>query len=299
MKLGLIGKSQSGKDTLFDVLTKNCGHVNAPTERRIGTIAVPDSRVDVLTRMYQPRKTTYAQVEYFLPGAADHEQAKRESSIWTQVRACDGLIQVVRNFHEYGGADPTPVEDFVALTQELILADLLVIEKRLERLTADKQRGRSVDPKETALLTECRETLESEMPLRSKSHLASHPLLRGYTFLSAKPTLVLFNNDDDCDDMPDLSSSPLATESMVIKGKLEHEIAGLSEEEAAAFMAEFDIQASARERVIEKSYELLGLVSFFTVGEDEVRAWTIARNTDALDAAEVIHSDIKKGFIRA
>ena len=129
--------------------------------------------------------------------------------------------------------------------------------------------------------------------------LAAAPLLRGFAFLSAKPVLVLFNNEDDDDQMPGEFSAEAAEEHMIIRGKLEQELAQMTDEEAAEFLAEFSIIASAMDRVLKRSYDLLGLISFFTVGEDEVRAWTIRKDTNAVDAADVIHSDIKKGFIRA
>ena len=212
----------------------------------------------------------------------------------TPVRDCDALIQVVRNFGGYGFADPTPSDDINTLTQELILADLVVVEKRLERLEMEKQRSKTVDPKESAILTECRELLEAETPLRTKPHLAAEPLLKGFAFLSAKPLLILFNNEDDADEAPVLDDAVASEQWMLIKGKLEQELGQMSKDEAQAFLDEFNITASATDRVIKKSYELLGLISFFTVGEDEVRAWTIHNNTQAVDAAEVIHSDIKE-----
>ena len=299
MKLGIVGLPQSGKQTVFEALTKSTSGPGHRAEPRLSTIPVPDSRVDVLSDLYNPRKTIYAQVEYFIPGISEQNKDKKEASSLTAVRDCDALIQVVRNFGGYGFADPTPIDDVQILTQELILADLVVVEKRLERVEGEKQRGRTLDPKEPVLLAECRELLEAEIPLRTKPHLAADPLLKGFAFLSAKPLLVLFNNEDDVDEAPALDDALSFTEWIIIKGKLEQELSRMSEEDAQAFLEEFNITASATDRVIKKSYELLGLISFFTVGEDEVRAWTIRKNTQAVDAAEVIHSDIKKGFIRA
>jgi len=143
------------------------------------------------------------------------------------------------------------------------------------------------------------ENLENEIPLRHVPELASASVLRGYAFLSAKPVLVLFNNEDEDEDRPKEITPETEGETMVIRGKLEQELAQMTDEEAAEFLAAFSITASAMDRVLKRSYDLLGLISFFTVGEDEVRAWTIRKDTDAVDAADVIHSDIKKGFIRA
>ena len=145
----------------------------------------------------------------------------------------------------------------------------------------------------------CKKHLDNETPLRRFHEIATAKLLRGFAFLSAKPMLILFNNEDDDDALPDAAALLHGEECMVVRAKLEQELAQMSDDEAREFLAEFNISASATDRVIQRSYELMGLISFFTVGEDEVRAWTIGRDTAAVDAAEVIHSDIKKGFIRA
>jgi GTP-binding protein YchF len=301
MKLGIIGLSGCGKTTIFEALTQNFSNGSLKGEDRIGTMQVPDPRIDDLSHLYQPKKTTYAHVEYFLPGSRATEADKnKENPIWNKIRDCDALIHVVRNFKTYGLEAANPTDDFTALDQELILADLVVVEKRLERLALDRKRGKNVSAEEESLLQACLQSLEDETPLRMHRDLARAPLLRGFAFVSAKPTLVLFNNEDDQDDLPPgFDDKQHAVKSMVLKGKLEQELAQMTEEEAQEFLEEFDISASARDRVLKGSYELLGLISFFTVGEDEVRAWTIEVDTVAQDAADVIHSDMKKGFIRA
>jgi GTP-binding protein YchF len=300
MKLGIVGLAGCGKSTIFDALTHSISDPGQKKESRIGTVRVPDSRIDTLSRMYNPKKTIYAQVEYFLPGFMGQPSDKqKEQSVWTQVRDCQALIHVIRNFSVFGGAAPNPTADFDALNQELVISDLVVVEKRLERLEHDNQRGNKTNPEEHALLQECRRHLENEIPLRRLPEIAAAPLLRGYAFLSAKPMLVLFNNEDE-NMSPPTAPDLMDTEAcMVIRGKLEQELAQMSAEETKEFLSEFGIESSAMDRVIHRSYELLGLISFFTVGEDEVRAWTIPRNTVAADAAETIHSDMKKGFIRA
>lgn len=300
MKLGIIGLPQSGKSTIFEALTKSVSDTSHKGENRISTIRVPDKRIDILSEIYRPRKTIYAQVEYFLPatGGAKTDQAKEQGS-WTAVRECDALIHVIRNHTGAGFEKMTPQEDFRNLEQELILADLLVVEKRLERIELDQKRGKKADPRELALLIECRRNLENESPLRRLAELSSARELRGFTLLSAKPMLVLFNNDDDDYEMPQVDSLASLENCLVIRGKLEQELAQMSAEEAVDFLKEFNIGESAMNRVIRESYSILGLISFFTVGADEVRAWTIKKGTQAVDAAEVIHSDMKKGFIRA
>lgn len=300
MRLGIIGLPRSGKATVFEALTQSVATDGNRRESRIGTITVPDRRVETLSGMYNPRKTIFARVEYFLPGRTDPSgAAKKDHDSWTQVRDCDALIHVVRNFSGYGFDVPSPRDDAKAIDQELILSDLVVVEKRLERLALDARRGKKPDPEEIALLDRCKEHLDNETPLRRFPEIAAAKLLRGFAFLSAKPMLVLFNNEDDDDALPDAALLPQGEVCMVIRAKLEQELAQMSDEEAREFLAEFNITASATDRVIRRSYDLMGLISFFTVGEDEVRAWTIGRDTDAVDAAEVIHSDIKKGFIRA
>lgn len=300
MRLGIIGLPQSGKITVFEALTRSVVVDGNRQESRIGTITVPDQRVEALSGMYHPRKTIFAQVAYFLPGKGDHGgAAQKDQSIWTQVRDCDALIHVVRNFSGYGFDAPTPKADVAAIDQELIISDLVVVEKRLERLALDERRGKKPNPEEIVLLNRCKEHLENETPLRRFCDIATAKLLRGFAFLSAKPMLILFNNEDDDDALPDAASLPEGEACMLIRARLEQELAQMSDDEAREFLAEFNITASATDRVVQRSYDQMGLISFFTVGEDEVRAWTIVRDTDAVDAAEVIHSDIKKGFIRA
>lgn len=297
MKLGIIGQPQAGKTTVFEALTKTQIDPHQRNESRIGTISVPDPRVDTLSAMYKPRKTIFAQVEYQLPAPAEHVKATaREQSIWTQVRECDALIHVVRNFKGYGVEPPTGRADVQSMDVELVLSDLVVTEKRLERLELDQKRGKKPDPEELRLLKQCHEHLNRERPLRESPELAAAPVLRGYAFLSAKPMLVLANNADEDDQRP--AWLPEDT-GMTIRGKLEQELSRMEPDDAQAFLEDFGIATSAMNRIIARSYELLGLISFFTVGEDEVRAWTLRRDTVAQTAAGVIHSDIEKGFIRA
>jgi len=300
MKLGIIGLPQSGKSTVFEALTKSTPDMTHKGENRISTIRVPDSRIDILSEMYRPLKTIYAQVEYFLPGSGGaHKNQAKDQSIWAATRECDALIHVIRNHTDAGIENTKPYEDFRNIEQELILADLVVVEKRLERIELDQKRGKKIDPREQTLLIESRKNLENEVPLRRVGEIASARELRGFTLLSAKPMLVLFNNDEENNDMPEVDSLTSQENCQVIRGKLEQELAQMSPEEAAEFLKEFSISESAMNRVIRESYNILGLISFFTVGEDEVRAWTIKAGTQAVDAAETIHSDIKKGFIRA
>jgi len=296
MKLGIIGLAGSGKSTIFEALTQNISPGAAKGEKRIGTMQVPDERLAALSNMFNPKKTIYARVEYILPGI---QGSKKDQKIWPQVRDSNALIHVVRNFSGYGFDEPAPYEDFHALDQELILADLVVIEKRMERIKQDRKRGKKEYQGELALLNQCLSHLESEMPLRKFAALSSAQELKGYGFVSAKPILVLFNNDDEDDRLPVIENFTDTEDCMIIRGKLEQELAQMSEEETADFLEEFNISASATNRVIKRSFEVLGLVSFFTFVKNEVKAWTVKKGTVAVDAADTIHSDMKRGFIRA
>lgn len=178
---------------------------------------------------------------------------------------------MVRNFSGYGFKPPDLYNDFFNFEQEIILADLVVVEKRLKRIELEKQRHKKIDQEEFALLIECRKNLENGIPLRKNPGFVSAPALKGFAFVSAKPMLVLFNNEDDDDSLPDLKDITSRESCMIIRGKLEQELARMTDEEAEDFLSEFNITASAMDRVISQSYELQSLISFFTVVKDEVR----------------------------
>lgn len=298
MKLGIIGLPLSGRSTVFEVLTRqSAGEGASRVEDRVAMVRVPDGRVEALERMFEPKKSIHAQVEYFLPGSgAGGGGRKKDEGGWLAVRECDALIHVVRNH----GPDRDPQRDFRALEQELILSDLVQVEKRREKLELDHKRGKKMSPEEHELLSECRRLLEEgERPLRHEPGLAGNKLLRGFSLLSAKPVLVLFNNDDTEPDLPRLGEMAEREKCMVVRGKLEQELARMSPEDAAEFLQEYGIEASGMDRVIRASYEVMGLISFFTFAHDEVRAWTVGRDTPAAEAAGVIHTDMQRGFIRA
>jgi len=292
MKLGIIGLPLSGRSTTFEALTRQGGETASRGEDRLSVVRVPDERVDRLSRMFNPQRTTYSQVEYFLPGPGSQ---KREANPWLPVKDCDALILVVRNF----GPARHPVADFHTVNQELILSDLVQVEKRLERIEQDHRRGRKMNAEEQGLLVECRRQLENETPLRRRPELADAKPLRGFALLTAKPLLVVFNNEESDLQMPDLGELTACETCLTLRAKIEQELARMSPEDAAEFLKEYGIGDSAMDRMIRLSYDVMGLMSFFTVGSDEVRAWTIRRGTPAVEAAGVIHSDIQKGFIRA
>jgi len=299
MKLGIIGLPGAGKKAVFSALTQQSADSGRAGESLIGTISVPDSRVDVLGEMYDPKKITHAQVEYFLPGIPKGAGKKHAESIWTPVRDCHALVQVIRNFRGSGFGEPAPFKDFQTLDQDLLISDMASVEKRLERLDLDKKRGKKIDPEEHSLLRECLVKLEEEIPLRKVPEICEAQKLRGFAFFTTKPVLVLLNNDEDNNEIPSQDLFPTDEIAMAIKGKLEQELALMTADEAEEFLAVYDIKASAMDRVIQESYELLGLISFFTIGKDEVRAWTVRHGTAALEAAGAVHTDMQKGFIRA
>jgi GTP-binding protein YchF len=304
MELGIIGLPQSGKSTIFAALTGARGEEatqkGSRADQRIGTVRVADDRVDFLSNLYKPKKTTYARVEYLLPSeVAAGSPSKSDSAVWNQIRVCDALIHVLRNFQAPGGIAPSPEADFRRLEEEMILGDLVVAEKRIERMELDGKRGNRPNEEEYGLIRSCRELLEEGRPIRTNPELATSPLLRGFTFLSAKPQLVIINNDDEDESSPGWTKRPQGLDMMLVRGRLEMDIASMAPEEAEEFLAEYHIETSALDRVIKGSYTLLNLASFFTVLNNEVRAWTIRSGTPAIEAAGAVHTDIKRGFIRA
>ena len=302
MKLGIIGLPQSGKSTVFAALsaTRGQGEVRKPsrTEQHIAAIKVADERVAFLSSLYKPKKTTYAQVEYLLPGqAAAGLPGKAESRALNQVRSCDALLHVVGNFFGLGGIQADPERDFRQTEDEMILADLAVAEKRMERIDLDAKRGKKPDEEELSLVKTSREMLERGLPLRLRPDLANAQPLKGFTFLSAKPQLAIVNNDDEDETPPEWK--PDHVETLVVRARLEHDLASLHPEEAREFMEAYHIERSVLDRVIQSSSRILNLISFFTVLNDEVRAWTMKQGLPALEAAGTVHTDMKKGFIRA
>jgi ribosome-binding ATPase YchF (GTP1/OBG family) len=304
MKLGIIGLPQSGKLTIFKALTGARGIKGEERIKKgdqlISTVNVPDERVDYLKEIFKPKKTIYSQVEYLLPPKiTDSDFSTKENVALNAVRICDGLIHVVKNFQIFGGPPPTPEEDFFQLESEMILSDLLVAEKRIERIKSDEKKGKEINTEELSIVKKCGDILSEDKPLRDNPEITASPLLRGFTFLSAKPMLVISNNSDEDEDLPKMPHIPENIEVMAVRGKLEMEIGEMEPEEAKEFLAAFHIERSLLDRVIKRSFAVSNLISFFTVVQNEVRSWTVTKGTSAIDAADLIHSDMKKGFIRA
>jgi len=311
MKIGLIGLPKSGKTSLFNLLTGQSvptSSFGASRELHVGIARVPDPRVDRLTTLFKPKKTTLASFE--VVDLAGITKGERQGLDAKEFRNADALLHVVRAFPDAGGAAAVPRNDIVDLETELILADLEVVERRLERLEASlKKKPNPLEQKEQAVLQRLTPALEAETPLRAVPLAEDEArLIRGFTFLSQKPILHCLNLDEkevargasvvESFGLAALDSRP-GTRFGWVSAVIEAEVAQLAGEEQAAFLADLGLREPALRRVLTDCYALLGLISFFTVGEDEVRAWSVPRGTRAQDAAAAIHSDIARGFIRA
>ncbi len=314
MKTAIIGLPQVGKTSLFTILT---GVATASrlgsTEVHLGVARVPDQRLEELARIFQPRRVTHATVEY-VDVPAVSKQSLRDPQYLASLRAADAFAHVLRLFpddtvaHPEGSLDAA--RDFHHLELELILSDLVVIEKRLERLEKDlKKIGGEEMEREQELLELCREALEKELPLREvEVNPQDSRRLRGFQFLSEKPMLLVLNaGEAQAQELHGLEQEyrrrlvgkhrRLAV--TAVCGKIEAEIAELPAEEARQYLASYGLAESGLERLIQASYSLLGLMSFLTAGETEVRAWTITKDSPAVAAAGAIHTDFEKKFIRA
>ncbi len=312
MRLGIIGLPQSGKTTIFNALTRGDQPVTVSGGRfevHTAVVEVPDVRLDRLSCLFKPGKTTYAKVTYADIAGLEGSPTRSglAGSLLNQLAQMDGFIHVVRCFeslsvpHPSGSVDPR--RDIAAMDGELLLNDLISIERKLERLDEERSRGSRRDraqfEREAALFEKLRQALLANTPLRDVGlSTEQEKALSGYGFLTRKP-VVLLPNLSDGQEPPELEY-PFANSVVVpLQGKLEMELAQLPVEDAEIFMLEFGIQRLGLARMISLSYELLGLQSFFTVGKDEVRAWTVRQGATALEAAGAIHTDLQKGFIRA
>ncbi len=312
MEIGIIGLPNSGKTTIFNALTRSdtatAAFSSGQVEVHTAVVNVPDPRVDQLSAMFKPRKTTYAQVTYNDIAGLGQGAARSglSGALLNAMAANDALMLVVRAFEDENVPHPNqtvdPARDLAAMEAELILSDMTIIDRRLERLAGGKHRGTPEERKrmaqEEALLSRLMDALEAETPLRElELDEAERKMLGGFGLLSLKPLLRVINMGDEDDEAR--FQHLLDDRTLLLRGRLEAEIAQMAPEEATEFLAEFGIQEPGLNRAIRICYAMLGLQSFFTVGEDEVRAWTVRRNTLAPEAAGVIHSDLQKGFIRA
>jgi ribosome-binding ATPase len=311
MKAGILGLPSVGKTTIFNVLTQGRAAVAAAGSRRqepnVGIVKVPDGRLDYLSSAFVPEKTTYATVEFV--DVQGLTRGKGQDMALAPVRTVDALVHVIRAFaddavpHPDGNVDPE--RDRRNFDFELMLADIATIEKRMERLEKDLKKLKNADlEREFGYLQRAKAWLESEKPLREMPVSEDErKLVKGFSFLSEKPMIYVVNIGED---QLDRLRHPAAaadlrpnTEFTIICGKLEAEMAELPAEELRSFLADYGLSESGSERLIRTTYRLLGLISFFTVGEEECRAWTIVRGTVAQKAAGVIHTDLQDHFIRA
>ncbi len=312
MKIGLIGLQNSGKTTIFNTLTGLEVEVTSYSTQKIepnhGIVQVEDERVGKLAEMYNPKKTIYATIEYIdfvgLTGNNDKNDAFSGSGMGL-VKTADALALVVRNFDDPTSGDmPDVVSDVDSIESDMLISDLIIAEKRLEKVELSKKRG----IKDTSLQIEEKalhkiiEHLEDSNPIRTLNLAGDEEkAVRGFQFITQKPLMIILNSNEDNFGNNNSVISDLQKKYHVIEfaGTFEMELNKLEVEEAAEFMQDMNIKESARDRLTKFSYELLGYCSFFTVGEDEVRAWTITKGDDAVEAAGKIHSDLARGFIRA
>jgi GTP-binding protein YchF len=317
--IGIIGLPGSGRTTIFNALTRGkaeTGGFGGGTAN-IGIAKVPDARLEVLTKIFNPRKTIYAEIKYLDLGSSVKALAaeKGGGQFLAQLAAVDAMLSVIRAFrdpvipHPAGSIDV--VRDIGEMDLELAFSDLAIIEKRFDRI-GSAMKGAKPDERarlsyEHELLRAIRGELEKDVPVREQKFTEEEQrLISGYQFLSAKPLITLVNIGEE--ELPHAAEMEAELNAKfgqpnhriaVMCGKLEMELSGLDESTVRDFLDEYGLSQTGLDRVIQTSYELLGLISFLTVGEDEVRAWPIVRETVAQKAAGKVHSDIERGFIRA
>lgn len=312
MKIGLIGLSRSGKTTIFNALTKSKVETNSysaiKNEPNLAIVEVGDKRIDRLTQIYQPKKVVYATIEVtdfigFTKGSG--KDGLFPAELMQLARNVDALAVVIRNFEDDLSGSPTPLEDIEQIEVELLLSDLIVVERRLERISETYKKGLKTNllQIEERVLRRILEQLNNN---RFINGLTFDPdemkAIRTHQFLTQKQIMVILNSSETNFGKNDSLLNQLKQKYRVIEfaGKFEMELAQLeNEDEMRLFMDDMGIEESARTRLTGAAYDLLGYISFFTVGSDEVRAWNIQKGDTAVDAAAAIHTDLAKGFIRA
>ena len=311
LDLGILGWPASGKTTLFGALTGQTADItSAETHRAV--VKVPDPRVDELASRFKPQKVNWAEVTFVDPVGERNPMLERPSfpeSLLEAVRDVDALVLVIRAFEDPSVARPpgsrSPAEDLLAVEQELILGDLARVEKRLKRL--DKEGRKAETVAEHTALDKCLAQLDAEKPLRELAWGEGElSVLRGFQFLSLKPVLVVYNIDEAALGNPpeDLAPESGATGAgsrleLSLCARIEKELLELEDADRKEFLAQLGLSQPARDVFLRKAYELLNQISFFTVGEDEVRAWAVRSGARAPEAAGRIHTDLQRGFIRA
>ncbi len=312
MRLGIIGLPQSGKTTLYNALTggsQPTGNATGKIEVHTAVVDVPDTRVDRLSEMFHPKKTIYAKVTYADIAGLDGSAGKSgiSGSLLNQLTQMDGFIHVVRVFedesvpHPSGSVDPR--RDVEMMDSEFILNDMISVERKLERLADERKKGGGRDKttidREIVLFERLGQVLQQEVPLRDVEISADEEkMLSGFGLLSRKPILIVLNLSEG-QSAPTIDYPHQHSQVVALQGKLEMDIAQLPPDEMQIFLEEYGIEEPSLNRMIRLSYDLLGLQSFFTVGPDECRAWTVHIGATAPEAAGEIHTDLQKGFIRA
>lgn len=318
MDLGIIGYQRSGKTTVFNAVTRGnaaTGAYGAGVQPNIGVVKVPDERLDKLAKLFDPKKFTLADIRYIdFPGDAFSSGQGPSPQFLAQLARCDALIHVARAFTDETVAHPSgsvdAARDIAAMNLELAFADAAFIEKRLERIEANmrsiKTSERGEAERERALLERLKAGLEADKPLREQEMSPDEQkLLVNYQFLTDKPLLIVVNIDEGEAAKTAETEQQFAvgggahTAVAAISGKIEQELAQMSDEDAAEFRNDLGITEPGLDRMIRMSYQLTGLISFFTVGPDECRAWNVQAGATAPVAAGRIHTDLEKGFIRA
>jgi len=302
MKIGLVGFAGSGKTTVFNTLTGLNVPVGFGGELHLGTVKVPDARIDLLSKLFKPKKTIFAEIVFSdIPGEHGAEKKGLSQKSLQQIRDQDVLCLVLRAFTNPAlETDADPQAELDAFMTECLFADLHMVEKRLDRAKKDKP-----DASELAAFELMKSTLEQELPLRSLSAQAlDRSRLTGYGFLTDRPLMVVVNRSEDEAAVPlpePMARRLAATHSagLVLSASVEAEIAKMEPADQAAFLEDLGLKESALTRFIHTAYGLLDLISFFTVGPDEVRAWPVRRGSNAKQAAGRIHTDLERGFIRA
>jgi GTP-binding protein YchF len=316
MKIAIIGLPNSGKTTIFNALTRGSAetttYASGQLEPNVATVKVPDPRLSVLGQMFNPKKVTPADVQYVDVGGLSsgaRQSGGLPPALLNFIGGADALLHVARAFEDEAVAHPEGsvnlARDVESVDLELAFSDLGIIERRLVKLNAEIGKMSSKDREqrtvERDLLVKLQAELEAGNPIRDvELSEEEERVLRGYQFLTSKPLLLAINiGENQLKRTPSFAYPHRESDVVALCGKVEAELAQLEDEDARAFMDDLGISEAARDRVIASSYELLGLLSFLTAGPDEVRAWTIRRNTPAVEAAGAIHSDIQRGFIRA
>ncbi|MEE9165381.1 MAG: DUF933 domain-containing protein [Nitrospinota bacterium] len=308
MKIVVTGKPFVGKTTIFRALTRAAEDHHAINKPNIGTVKVPDRRIDYLSRVFLPKKTTYAELIFtdFAGFEKTAASLEKQPETLNQLKTADALAVVCKLFDQ--GVDFSPVKGMEEWGSELLLADLQTIENRLGRINkSSKGKKLPLHEEEKKLLLTCKDTIESGAPLRALELTGTEKkLLSGFQMLSIKPVIVIYNIPDSWlgkseSELPHISKLQACPNMAVtsICGEIELEISQLDESDRKEFMEEMGIVEPALNKLIKASYDLLRLISFFTVNKNELKAWTIKKNTDALKAAGAIHSDMERGFIKA